>query len=472
MVVASKGLFRETIIYSIGAFGSKVLKFLLVPLYTFFLTKKEMGEYDLFLTTITLIVPLASFQISDAIYRWLISAEIEQNKSLKDKIIFNSLIAYLSAFLIFTVLFYFFLLFEDFPYSQYFVICLFFATLLPLLQNMIRGLGKIKEYAANGIITSTFLIFLNILFIWILEFKVVGILLANIFSNALVVLLIIFRLRLYSSFNLKLFDRSLINKMLQYSLPLIPNLMSWWLISSASKFIILDKLGVDANGIYAISSRFPSILIIVNSIFILPIQDLFLKEKSNFEYFTRLLKKFIVLEFSLVLLLSLGAPIYTKFFVSSDFYIAWEYMPFLYLGVGFNTIAALISIVYQKEKRTERIMVTTILGGMVSILTCFFSISYFQLKGVSFTFFLGYLTMFLFRYYDIKINSDFKLSFNLKKLILFLLFFSCSVLIMYWSAFIWQIILFLLSSIIIGYINRSFISEKFKNYVIRNTKSI
>ena len=45
-----KKLVYNTAIFAIGNFGSKVLTFLIVPLYTYVLTTAEYGVIDLFIT--------------------------------------------------------------------------------------------------------------------------------------------------------------------------------------------------------------------------------------------------------------------------------------------------------------------------------------------------------------------------------------------------------------------------------------
>src|SRR5690606_28328473 len=195
----------------------------------------------------------------------------------KARIITNTFLIFIMGFVVFGAMFTIYLQFYKFNYSQYFIWTLFFSCLLPYLQSILRGDGKTKEFAANGIITSFLIVVLNITFIYFLKLKVEGILLGNIIANALASILIIFRLKLYSFLRIECFDKELARQMLKYSLPLIPNLVSWWLISAASKFIILKDLGIDAYGIYAISSRFPAILIIINSVLTLPIQDAYLK---------------------------------------------------------------------------------------------------------------------------------------------------------------------------------------------------
>ena len=63
---------NKLIYYGIGTFGSKVIYFLLVPFYSFFLSKSELGIYDLILASLTIITPIITIQISEAVYRELL----------------------------------------------------------------------------------------------------------------------------------------------------------------------------------------------------------------------------------------------------------------------------------------------------------------------------------------------------------------------------------------------------------------
>ena len=62
-----------TITYAIGNFGTKILSFFIVPLYTYYIAPSEMGDYDLLMTTVSLLSPLLTMKISDATYRWIIN---------------------------------------------------------------------------------------------------------------------------------------------------------------------------------------------------------------------------------------------------------------------------------------------------------------------------------------------------------------------------------------------------------------
>ena len=58
-----KYLLKNVGLLALSNFGSKILVFLLVPLYTRMLTTEEYGTFDLYVSTITLLIPILSLNI-------------------------------------------------------------------------------------------------------------------------------------------------------------------------------------------------------------------------------------------------------------------------------------------------------------------------------------------------------------------------------------------------------------------------
>ena len=65
-----KKLVSNTVIFAIGTFSSKLLVFLLMPLYTRVLTESDYGVVDLLMQTGNLLLPLVSLGINNAIIRF------------------------------------------------------------------------------------------------------------------------------------------------------------------------------------------------------------------------------------------------------------------------------------------------------------------------------------------------------------------------------------------------------------------
>ena len=70
-----KYLLKNIGLLTLSNFGTKILLFLLLPLYTSILTVEEYGLYDFINTTIILLIPVLTFNISEAVIRFLLEKE-------------------------------------------------------------------------------------------------------------------------------------------------------------------------------------------------------------------------------------------------------------------------------------------------------------------------------------------------------------------------------------------------------------
>src|SRR5690606_32714093 len=149
-----------------------------------------------------------------------------------------------------------------------------------------------------GIINAFLILLLNIFFLVVFEFGIEGLFISTMIANIITIIFIMVIIKINKLIIFNRVDLDLSKKMLGYSLPLVPNTMSWWLINSADKFLILYFLSAEMNGIYAISTRFPTILMIINSIFLLSWQDYILEAKDNDQNFgNKLFDKFLNFQF-------------------------------------------------------------------------------------------------------------------------------------------------------------------------------
>ena len=73
-----KNLAKNTGLLVIGQFGTKLLSFFLVPLYTYVLTTAEYGTFDLLTTTVSLLVPIFTLNICDSALRFPLDSKIDR----------------------------------------------------------------------------------------------------------------------------------------------------------------------------------------------------------------------------------------------------------------------------------------------------------------------------------------------------------------------------------------------------------
>ena len=68
-------LLKDTFIFALGSFGSKIILFFMVPLYTNYMTTEEYGIADLVFTVAQFLTPIMSIVIHDAVIRYGLSKE-------------------------------------------------------------------------------------------------------------------------------------------------------------------------------------------------------------------------------------------------------------------------------------------------------------------------------------------------------------------------------------------------------------
>lgn len=82
----NRTLVKNMGLFTIGSFGSKILSFLLVPLYTAVLSTAEYGSIDLMTTTSSLLTPILLLSIFDATLRFGMDPNYESKDVLSTSV--------------------------------------------------------------------------------------------------------------------------------------------------------------------------------------------------------------------------------------------------------------------------------------------------------------------------------------------------------------------------------------------------
>ena len=77
-------LLKNIGLLTLSNFATKLLSFFLVPLYTNILTTTEYGTYDLFNTTIGVLIPILTLNIQEAVMRFLLDSKYNR-KSIANR---------------------------------------------------------------------------------------------------------------------------------------------------------------------------------------------------------------------------------------------------------------------------------------------------------------------------------------------------------------------------------------------------
>ena len=170
-----KYLTKNVSLFFISSFLPKVLSFFLIPLYTYYLSTTDYGTYDLIITTSSLLVPIFSLCIQDAVMRYGMDKNAKKEDVFSSALRINVIGLIIVIFLCFIV--YFIKIFE-FPISFYIFIILFY--FLTSINNMLdffcKAIEKVKEIVISSCIKTTLILLLNIYFIVFLKLGLMGLL--------------------------------------------------------------------------------------------------------------------------------------------------------------------------------------------------------------------------------------------------------------------------------------------------------
>lgn len=382
---------------SLGAFASKCITYLLIPLYTSALTTAEYGVSDLIFTTSMLIMPLFTLVISESVLRFCF------DKSSDDKQVFSAGLAITVAgtalFLALSPLILLVPLLKDY----YFLFLLYFITLIfsDLVSYFTRGKNRIKEFAFSGVVNTIVLLALNLYFLLVLKIGVKGYLLSYIIARVMVSVYLIISVKIWKhTIKLKDLDWHQIKSMLKYSVPLIPNTINWWIISSSDRYLVTIYCGMAVNGLYAVASKIPSLLTALNSIFntawqISAFED-FGSDESNKKYSAVCYSyySFLFIASSVIIL---ATKLLAKMLFQTDFYQAWIFSPILVYASMSHAFASFYGTVFTATKKTKHLMVSTVLGALFNIVLNFCLIPEYGGIGAAVATAISYLIVYVYR---------------------------------------------------------------------------
>ena len=163
--VTNKSFLSKLLIYGIGGIGAKFIILFLFPIYSFYLTLEELGFYDLVMMTCFIFAPIATLQIGEAAYKFILEGTCDKEKVIVN-VYFFCLISFSLLSIITLVILY--LLSVNYKIE---LIGLFVTTaVLQVVRNLARGIGSSKCYAISGVVFSLVLIILNAICLFVFSF--------------------------------------------------------------------------------------------------------------------------------------------------------------------------------------------------------------------------------------------------------------------------------------------------------------
>ncbi|MEG0614734.1 MAG: oligosaccharide flippase family protein, partial [Oscillospiraceae bacterium] len=348
-----KKLAANTIIFAIGSFGSKILSFLLINLYTTHMSPDDYGNADLIIKLGNFLIPIFSLSIADAILRYGIDKDYSNSQVFTTgitTILFGStILALLSP--IFNLIPFLdgngFLLYIFIYASGFRAVC----------SQFVRGKGQVKLFAFDGIFATLTMFIFNLIFLVGLDMGMKGYVLSLILSDISSTIFLMFAANLPKYLNPRALNKDIAKTMIRYSLPLIPTALLWNITSLTDGLFVKYGVGDAANGVYTAAYKIPNLIAMVSTMFIQAWNMSAIsehKEKGIEHFYTKVFSSYQSMMYlaggALLLIIK---PLTNLLVGGEKFAGCYKFTPLLVLAVLMTCFSQFMSSVYSATQHTK-----------------------------------------------------------------------------------------------------------------------
>ena len=202
--------------------------------------------------------------------------------------------------------------------------------------------------------------------------------------------------------------------MLAYCVPLIPTAVFWWIMGVSDRYLVKWFVGSDANGIYAVAYKIPTILTILATVFMDAWQLSAIAESGDRRAQARFYARVWDAFFSAVCLCAGGIiaflPLLIRLLAAESYYDAWRYIPILTLSMIAAAFSNFMGSVYVVTKKSTASLWTSLAGAAANIALDLFLVPRIGVQGAAAATFLGCLLVFLMRTVSVRRLLPFRLA--------------------------------------------------------------
>ncbi len=402
----SRLLAKHSVIYGVGTATNKLVAFLLLPIYTQFLSTHDYGIKELVGLSTDIIGTLMATAISSAFFRFYFDNKEQEKRDLVLSSSYISLggfgflcVALLSLFTPIMAE----LILDSSTLYTYFLIsfaAMWFQIMNSIGFNLLRADLKSVQYIVFTIARLITAICLNIIFIIYFEMGVLGILISTLLTSIAIFIFLNIPQLLRVGFHLSL---PLVKDMFRFGFPLIWSQLGAFVVHLSDRFFIKAYSSISDVGLYSLGYRFgtlPGTFISepFNQVWQPRRLELFKQENSE-EMFGRVFTYFLLL----LTFVGLGVAILTKdvLIVISDqkFWSAYKIVPIIVLA---NTIFSFhyhFNMGLIIEKKTKYLGYINFSNGLLVLLLNFLLIPRFGIYGAAYATLIAFIYKVVLTYY-------------------------------------------------------------------------
>ncbi len=426
-----KRLIKTTGIYFLGTVGTKLISFLLLPLYTACLLPSQYGRYDVNITYATLLSSVCFLDIWTGIMKYMF-----ENKENERQ--FN--VVYCGIVIFFTSAIFYILLMLAFGFlwkTEYLLGVVaygFFLCLQNLYGYLARAYGKNLLFIFTGIISTACNAALNILLLVVLGWDYRALYVS--FSTGIMVQCIILEmnLQLIKSFRRKYLDKDTMICLLRFSLPLCVNSLCYWLLTGYNRIIIEKEIDSSANGYYAVACKFGGILLLVSSCFSMAWQELayskYGKDKDTGRFYSYATELYIKVLFCGFFVMTPLIYLIFPYLVDEGYEAAKQMIPVNMLATLSGILFIFLANIISTYKKNNIVFLSTLAASIVNMTILHLLIKQIGAEAANIALLAGYVVSDGIRICIIRKEIDYHLKWNIFG---YLLPFTAVILLGFWK---------------------------------------
>ena len=438
VVKESKLLAKHTLIYGAGTVINSIVAFLLLPIYTRYLTPNDYGVKELIGLTTDVIGILMATAISSAIYRFYFEYDDEKNRN---EVISTAIIGLGTAGLLALAL----LSLLTRPMARYIIdapelyyyfnislVSMWFYSINDIGFNYLRARQQSILFVALSVLRLIMVIALNVYFIVFLGIGVLGILWSTlvvaVITTCILIIPIMYKVGV-------VFDKKKIKNMLRFGLPLIPSQLGAFIVHLSDRFFIKGYCSIADAGLYSLGYRFgtiPSDFVSVpfNQVWQPRRLELY-KQPDSEELFGKIFTYYL----ALITFVGLGIAVLTKDLImiiaDKKFWSAYQIVPIIVLANIVFTLHYHFNIGIIIQKKTKYLAYINLSNGMLVLGLNFLLIPTYGVFGAAYATLIAFIYKVSLTYYLSR--KFYKVHFEVVRIVkivgsAILLFMSCSML--------------------------------------------
>jgi len=400
-------LLKNTSIYSTGLIFPKIINFFLLPLYTRYLIPEDYGILNSMNLLGVILSIFFTLAINRSIPRLYFDYKDEKRKEFLGTIfislvIIGASVSLLCLFVFSNLLNMTFESISFYPYYVYMIINTFLVifSYLPLTYFMVEQ--KPKKFIILTITKFLLESILRIYFLIYLKNGAQGQLFAIMLSS--LIYLPIYLFIIFQKVKLK-FNIDILKNSLSFSLPMIPSLLSAWVLNLSDRVFIAHYFNMSDVGIYSLGYRIGGLVLIFSSAFYQAYTPVFFRTASicsKNELAKEELKKSNSIFMITVIIISFVISFFSKEIIilltDIKYHEAYKIVPIIAIAYMIGQSGGIHNLSIYQEKKTKQIMYMIVCSAFVNIFLNYILIRPFGAYGAAFATLITFFIFWIIKY--------------------------------------------------------------------------